>query len=1460
SMTREQVVRGFSESSEYQINTADRSGGYSFVTYAADWGDEVYRLYRATLDRDPDATGFAAWAETLAGGRDYLSVVTGFTASQEFQNVYGNTTDTQFIELLYNNVLNRGSDATGLAGWLNQLQTAAMTRSEVVRGFAESQEHINSTASAMMSWLQSSAGGGDILEGGAGNDTLTGGVSGDRFVFSGDFGTDTIINFDPAGGDLIDFSQTTLDFTDLTITDVAGGVVRITTPVGTINLQTGATGLTAAQLTQSAFLFSGGAGKASNSYSNSGDGSKVEGTGLGSGSIQVQSNQANSLIGMDQFRADATFGQYNGAGMTVVVIDTGIDLNHSAFGPDANGDGISDRIVYHADFSGDRDGTADDVQGHGSNVASIIGSSNSSYLGVAPGVNIIALQALSNDGRGSITGIEAALDWVIQNGSTYNVVAVNMSLGPGDNVNTLATNAALGDEYAALYQQGIITNLAAGNDYFQYQTAGVSSLAADPSVMAVGAVWAGDFGRVDWGSGAKDFTSATDRVTSFSQRSDTLPNMIFAPGAMIDGAAPGGGFAAMGGTSQATPVISGMVAIAQQVAQDLLGRHLTPEEFRSMVRSTATTINDGDNEDDNVVNLNANVPRANMLALAQAIQAMAGSTPTTDDFAGDSTTTGRLTIGGAAAGNIETGTDQDWFAVQLTAGTDYRFDLTGNSLSDPVLALLDANGQVMASNDDFGGTRNSQIGFTAQTTGTYYLSAQSYGSGTGTYALNGVATGVVITDDFAGDSSTTGTIAVGGSTSGNIETAGDRDWFAVTLQARTEYQIALAGQGGGALTDTYLRIYDAAGNELASNDDYSDPNRGWVRDSQLLFTPTSGGTYYVGAASYADSLTGTYVASVATTAVSGDVPEDATTTATVSVGGFYDGRLDPAGDRDWVAVNLSGGTVYDIMLSGRGTDPVRDTYLRIYDANGNQVGGNDDYSGLDSRLPTFSVNASGRYFIEAASYGDNYAGDYRIDVSAAGGSTGDTAGDSSTTSTIAVGGSVQDTIDVAGDRDWHQVNVQAGHSYRINLDGSGSSALSDPYLRVYDSNSSLIAQDDDGGSGLNSELIYTASRTGTLYLSAAAYGDGRTGTYTLGLADLGSVDDYSGDSSTAGTVAGGGSVTGSIEQAGDHDWFAFQVQAGGIYQFDLVGAGGTPLGDTVLAVRDAYGTMLGYDDDGGTGRNSQLLFSAPASGTLYLDVSGYSSSYTGGYQLSTTVISSGNDDYADDRTTTATLPSTGSLSGNIETLGDRDMFAVNLQRGGTYDFAATGGTLSDTTLSLYDEYGNLVGYNDDSNGSFNSLISGYVAQYSGRYYLGVASYGDYLTGTYTVSSTQTGSPVGGSDDYGDTTGTAGLISANSSVTGNLETVGDRDWVGIDVLAGDQFLFTLTGVSNGGGTLADPVLNLYDSNGTLAASNDDWLGRDSQLNLIFGGSGTYYLEARAYADAYSGTWTLTAELL
>jgi hypothetical protein len=91
------------------------------------------------------------------------------------------------------------------------------------------------------------------------------------------------------------------------------------------------------------------------------------------------------------------------------------------------------------------------------------------------------------------------------------------------------------------------------------------------------------------------------------------------------------------------------------------------------------------------------------------------------------------------------------------------------------------------------------------------------------------------------------------------------------------------------------------------------------------------------------------------------------------------------------------------------------------------------------------------------------------------------------------------------------------------------------------------------GTGLNSRVFYTPSATGTYYLAAGGvewydeydeeYGD--VGTYRLSVAvdDL-PEDDYSGDPSTTGTVAVGGSVTGAIEIVSDHDWFAVTLTAG----------------------------------------------------------------------------------------------------------------------------------------------------------------------------------------------------------------------------------------------------------------------------------------------------------------------------
>jgi Ca2+-binding RTX toxin-like protein len=122
-------------------------------------------------------------------------------------------------------------------------------------------------------------------------------------------------------------------------------------------------------------------------------------------------------------------------------------------------------------------------------------------------------------------------------------------------------------------------------------------------------------------------------------------------------------------------------------------------------------------------------------------------------------------------------------------------------------------------------------------------------------------------DEFASSVADTshpfGTLTPGGSAAGVLQFAGDRDLFAVGLQAGAAYTINLAGQsgGGGTLGDPFLRIRDASGAVLASNDDIVAGTR---PDSQIAFTAPTTGTFYVEAAGFADGYTGSYTVSVGT--------------------------------------------------------------------------------------------------------------------------------------------------------------------------------------------------------------------------------------------------------------------------------------------------------------------------------------------------------------------------------------------------------------------------------------------------------------------------------------------------------------------------------------------------------------------------------------------------------------------
>lgn len=254
---------------------------------------------------------------------------------------------------------------------------------------------------------------------------------------------------------------------------------------------------------------------------------------------------------------------------------------------------------------------------------------------------------------------------------------------------------------------------------------------------------------------------------------------------------------------------------------------------------------------------------------------------------------------------------------------------------------------------------------------------------------------------------------------------------------------------------------------------------------------------------------------------------------TLDASGVGVGRIDRSGDQDWFAVQLTAGRSYTIELkgapSGRGT--LADPYLKgIYDANGAIVhSGNDDSGGLESRI-SFVPTGTGTYYIAAGAFG-SHTGTYQISIPSAQLSSG--GGGQSASSNILfscpanisttwvaseeggadfgsspgagrlgiVGsdGIGRGSINGSGDQDWFMVQLTAGQSYRIELKGapSGRGTLADPYLRgIYDGNGALIHSGNDDSGGLESQIHFIPSATGTYFVSAGAYG-GHTGSYQL---------------------------------------------------------------------------------------------------------------------------------------------------------------------------------------------------------------------------------------------------------------------------------------------------------------------------------------------------------------------------
>jgi len=123
-------------------------GGGMQVSYSPHVSAQVFRLYQAILGREAESGGHTAWTGRIAfEGRNVVDIAEEFMGSPEFLTHFSGLSNTDFVQLLYTNVLGRAADAGGLTRWTGELD-AGGARAQVVLGFSDSQEFINATTAA----------------------------------------------------------------------------------------------------------------------------------------------------------------------------------------------------------------------------------------------------------------------------------------------------------------------------------------------------------------------------------------------------------------------------------------------------------------------------------------------------------------------------------------------------------------------------------------------------------------------------------------------------------------------------------------------------------------------------------------------------------------------------------------------------------------------------------------------------------------------------------------------------------------------------------------------------------------------------------------------------------------------------------------------------------------------------------------------------------------------------------------------------------------------------------------------------------------------------------------------------------------------------------------------------------------------------------------------------------------
>jgi serine protease AprX len=423
--------------------------------------------------------------------------------------------------------------------------------------------------------------------------------------------------------------------------------------------------------------------------------------------VQMTMNTARAWFGVD--KASTDFGltgdrdgnpaSYSKNDVVVAIIDTGIDGSHV----DLDGG----KIIGWNDLVNNRTTPYDD-NGHGTHVSGIVagtGEGNSAYKGVAPGAALVGIKVLNGQGSGSMSTVDAGINWAIQNKNIYGIKIMNLSLGTsGSSDGTDSTSVAVNNAFA----NGILPVIAAGNSGPARYTIGSPGAAKD--ALTVGA-----FADV----GENGFN-----VTDFSSRGPTKDNRIkpdiMAPGYNITApkANSSNQYITYSGTSMATPFTAGVAALMLAANYSL-----TPADLKAKFTGTAQDWGPAGQDNDYGFG---------RLQAYEAIKAAGGYTGTGPAVPGHTFASGTLASSGDSKTYTINVTSTSYPVASTLIISNWTSGFFGGS-PDFDLYVYDPSGTLVGSGE--GTKRQELVTFNPAVTGTYTVKVYSY-SGSGDYLLD----------------------------------------------------------------------------------------------------------------------------------------------------------------------------------------------------------------------------------------------------------------------------------------------------------------------------------------------------------------------------------------------------------------------------------------------------------------------------------------------------------------------------------------------------------------------------------------------------------------------------------------------------------------------------------------------------------------------------------------------------